>query len=177
MISWVTVLAWIQTCREGVAAWLTSFRRDVLYPFAAGAGRDMLLLRNEQWVDANVCVPAEEVCYRYCADKHTIVSVPPVEGARSKRWAWLSVAYGGVDISDFFQGLRVPLISSVGTNAILMLFAHQRGLLPVGELTIVTRDGTEETVHAFRRRAASATATVSATEADTSNAAAVNYIR
>lgn len=162
MVTWVTVLAWIQTCRETAAAWLTTLRRDVLYPFAAGAGRDMLLLRNGQWVDASVRVPAEEVRFRYCADKHTIVSEPPT---RAVRWPWLSVTWGDDDISDFFQGLRVPLGDSVPTDAVLMLFAHQRGLLPVGELAVVTRDGTEETVYAFRSRPSS------------ENEADVNYIR
>jgi hypothetical protein len=150
MISWITVIAWIQTCRETAAAWLTTFRRSI-YPFAAGAGRDMLLLRNEHWVDVSTLVPAEEVVYRYYADKRTICRRGE-EGARTKRWNWLSVTYGGVDISDFFQGLRIPDGASVPHNAILMLYAHQQGALPVGKLEVVTRDGMEETVYAFRSR-------------------------
>lgn len=169
MVSLVTVIAWIQTCREAAEAWFAAFRRDILYPFAAGAGRDMLLLRNEQWVDATVAVPAEDVTHRYCVDKHTIITVPQVEGARTTRWPWLSVVYRDQDISDFFQGLRIPLVGTITNNAVLMLFAHQKGLLPAGELQVVTRDGDEEVVFAFRHRTASATAS--------SGESSVNYIR
>lgn len=168
MVSWVAVIAWIQTCRETAAAWIAAFRRDILYPFAAGAGRDMLLLRNEQWVDATVSVPTEDVMYRYCADKHIIIAVPQVEGARSSRWPWLSVVYNGQDISDFFQGLRLPSVGTLTNNTVLMLFAHQKGLLPAGELQVVTRDGDEETIYAFRHR-------VAATSAPAESS--VNYIR
>ncbi len=156
MVNWVTVIAWVQTCREVAASWFAAFRRDILYPFAAGAGRDMLLLRNEQWVDATVSVPTEDVTHRYCVDKHTIITVPQVEGARSARWPWLSVVYRDQDISDFFQGLRMPSVGTITNNAVLMLFAHQKGLLPAGELQVVTRDGEEETVFAFRHRTSSA---------------------
>jgi hypothetical protein len=169
MISWITVIAWIQTCREAAAAWFAEFRRNVLYPFAAGAGRDMLLLRNDQWVDASVVVPVEDVTHRYSAVKHTIVTVPQAEGARSARWPWISVAYGDQDISDFFQGLRLPSVGSISNSTVLMLFAHQRGVLPTGELQVVTRDGDEETVYAFRQPR------TTASESEAS--ASVNYIR
>ena len=167
MVNWVTVIAWVQTFREVAASWFAAFRRDILYPFAAGAGRDMLLLRNEQWVDATVVVPTEDVTHRYSAVKHTIVIVPQIEGARSVRWPWLSVVYRGQDISDFFQGLRLPSVGTLTNNAVLMLFAHQKGLLPAGELQVVTRDGEEETVFAFRHRTSSAPVPESS----------VNYIR
>jgi hypothetical protein len=169
MVNWVAVIAWVQTCREAAAAWFAAFRRDILYPFAAGAGRDMLLLRNDQWVDASVSVPVEDVTHRYSAVKHTIVTVPQAEGARLARWPWISVVYRDQDISDFFQGLRLPSVRTVTHNTVLMLFAHQKGLLPAGELHVVTRDGEDETVYAFRNRP------VIATESEAS--ASVNYIR
>jgi hypothetical protein len=85
------------------------------------------------------------------------------EEARLVRWPWLSVESAGQDLSEFFQGLRLSAGHQLTDDKAIMLFAHQKGWLPAGDLHIVRRDGSEETyaldangVH-VRREAAAAT--------------------
>jgi len=51
-------------------------------------------------------------------------------------------------MSDFFQGLRISSGLTVSRDKALMLYAHQKGVVPVGDLHIVNRDGEEEVIRA-----------------------------
>lgn len=154
MASWIAVVSYLQTCYEAAVLWWNGVRRDILFPYAAAAGRDMILLRSEQWVDASVKAPAEDIQYRYNVLSNTVTRPEQDASARMVRWPWISVTYNGDDISDFFQGLRLPAGHTLTHNQLLLLFTHQKGVYPAGELQVITRDGTEETVYAFRHRPA-----------------------
>lgn len=98
----------------------------------------MHLLRGRQWIDTSVRVPTEEILYTYDAEKHVISSS---EG-RSQRWSWLSVVTrDGVDISEFFSSLRVPVENTLTAANVLMLYAHQKGILYMRDLEVMGRDG------------------------------------
>ena len=122
----------------------------------------MALLTNGQWLDAGRGIRPEQVRWRYDSERHMLVR-EGAEEARLVRWPWLSVESAGQDLSEFFQGLRLSAGHQLTDDKAIMLFAHQKGWLPAGDLHIVRRDGSEETytldangVH-VRREAASAT--------------------
>ncbi len=150
MVSLVSIIALLQTWYENALAWFNAFRRDVLFPYAAAAGRNMIFVRSDQWLDATVKAPADDIVYTYDAVQHTIMR--PGQTDRMVRWPWISVTYGSTDISDFFQALRLPMGHTLAPSQILTLFAHQHGVYPAGELQVILRDGTEETVYAFRHQ-------------------------
>jgi hypothetical protein len=141
--------ALLQTLLEWSAATLHRIRRTWVVPLAHWGGRDMVLLRDGQWVDDNVAVHPSLIQWRYDAEMRQVVhSATP--DARMVRWPWLSVvAADGSDLSDFFAGLRISAGQQLPRDKALALAAHQCGVFPHGTLTIVRRDGTEETVHAY----------------------------
>ena len=99
----------------------------------------MHLLRGGQWIDSSVHVPTEEILYSYDAEKHVISESSFSE---TKRWPWLSVVTRyGIDISEFFSSLRVPVEHTLTAAHILMLYAHQKGVLYTRDLDIIDRDG------------------------------------
>lgn len=97
----------------------------------------MHLLRGGQWIDTSVRVPTEEILYTYDVEKHVIGSS---EG-KSQRWPWLSVVTRGLDISEFFSSLRVPVEHTLTAANVLMLYAHQKGVLYTRDLEVMGRDG------------------------------------
>jgi hypothetical protein len=144
-MSWLTIVAWIQTQWELSLILLNRARRRLLLPIALWGGRDMMLLTNGQWIDSTRTVPDVLVQAFYSAEHHTLSNK---SGGRNVRWPWLSVRAGVIDMSDFFQGLRISSGLDVSRDKALMLYAHQKGVVPVGDLHIVNRDGEEEVIRA-----------------------------
>lgn len=136
-------LAFIQTCKERAAHWYTIVRTQYLIPLVHYGGRNMVLLRNGQWLDE---IRSEEIVCHYDAVKH-IIHFPGAE--RTKRWPWLSVMAGDRDMSDFFEGLRISVGHTLTNEQVVLLFAHQRSWLPTGELHVITRSGEEVTINPF----------------------------
>jgi len=129
------VAALIQNVSEKVYSWATKVRLHYVLPFVLSGGRSMNLLRNGQWIDTVVHVPTEEILYTYDVEKHVI-------GSQNKRWPWLSVVTrDGVDISEFFSSLRVPAEHTLTVANVLMLYAHQKGVLYTQDLEVTGRDG------------------------------------
>lgn len=143
-MGWLSIVAWVQTKWEEGLIVLNRVRRRLLLPIAHWGGRDMLLLKNGQWIDSTHRVPEGLIQAIYNSEKHTVFGVR--EQGRLMRWPWLSVHAGAVDLSDFFQGLRISSGLEVSRDKALMLYAHQKGVVPMGDLHIVNRDGEEETV-------------------------------
>lgn len=137
--------AWVQQKYEAALIVVNRLRRRLLLPVAHWGGRDMALLTNGQWLDVGWCRPAaEQVRWHYDSERHVLVRAG-AEEARLVRWPWLSVESAGQDLSDFFQGLRLSAGHQLTDDKAIMLFAHQKGFLPAGDLHIVKRDGSEET--------------------------------
>ena len=132
------VAALIQNISETAYSWANHVRLNYVLPLISSGGRSMNLLRGGQWIDTAVRVPTEEILYTYDAEKHVISSS---EG-RSQRWPWLSVVTrDGVDISEFFYSLRVPTEHTLTVANVLMLYAHQKGVLYTRDLEVMGRDG------------------------------------
>jgi hypothetical protein len=162
---WVLpIVAWVQQKYDLALVVLNRVRRRLLLPIAHWGGRDMALLTNGQWLDAGRGIRPEQVRWRYDSERHVLVREGAAE-ARLVRWPWLSVESAGQDLSEFFQGLRLSVGHQLTDDKAIMLFAHQKGWLPAGDLHIVRRDGSEETytldadgVHVRREPAAAAVA-------------------
>lgn len=135
--------AWAQQKYDLALIVLNRIRRRLLLPIAHWGGRDMVLLTNGQWMDAPRTLSGNHIRWRYDAEKHTLFHVGS-ESARLVRWPWLSVESEGRDLSDFFQGLRLSAGHQLSDDKAIMLLAHQKGILPAGDLNIVKRDGSEE---------------------------------
>jgi hypothetical protein len=149
-MNWVRVAAFFQEKLELAMAAVHYVRRRFLVPIAHWGGRDMLLLRNGQWIDATPSVPIGQVAWRYDATAHQLHRVDAaVEGGRLGRWPWISVANQEHDLSDFFAGLRITSGQTLPKDKAFMLYAHQRGDLPHGSVTVMKRDGTEEVIHTY----------------------------
>lgn len=109
----------------------------------------MLLLRNGQWIDALPSIPAAQVAWRYDATAHQLHQAGTATGSRLGRWPWISVANQDHDLSDFFADLRITAGQTLSKDKAFMLYAHQKGHLPHGTVTIMKRDGTEEVIHTY----------------------------
>lgn len=162
---WLNIVAWIQTRWEMSLVLLNRARRRLLLPIALWGGRDMILLTNGQWIDRTPGIPDALVQVFYNSEHHTLSGKEPV---RTVRWPWLSVQAGGIDMSEFFQGLRISSGLNVSRDKALMLYAHQKGVVPVGDLHIVNRNGEEEVVRAEE---------TSSAEDTLRRIASVNYIK
>jgi hypothetical protein len=138
MISWITVLAYIQTCKETVTLFWNRFRRRCLVPLAHSGSRDMVLLKSGQWIDAGV--PSDEADWSYDAEKHHLVAG---EG-RMVRWHWIGATTGDLDLMEFFEGLRLSAGRTLTDDKALSLYACQKGRIPMGTLHVTKRDGSEE---------------------------------
>ena len=73
-------------------------------------------------------------------------------------------------MSDFFEGLRISVGHALTNEQVVLLFAHQRGWLPTGELHVITRSGEEVVIHPF-------TPTSSSNMVESPSLQDVNYIR
>ena len=134
------VAALVQNVSETAYSWANYARLHYVLPLVSSGGRSMYLLRGGQWIDTSVRIPTEEILYLYDAEKHVISSSD--SGSRNQRWPWLSVVTRyGVDISEFFSNLRVPTEHTLTSANVLMLYAHQKGVLYTRDLEVTGRDG------------------------------------
>lgn len=133
------VAALIQNVSETAYYWAMKARLHYILPLVLSGGRSMNLLHSGQWIDITVHVPTEEILYTYDVEKHVISSA---SASQNKRWPWLSVVTRcGVDISEFFSSLRVPTEHTLTSANVLMLYAHQKGVLYTRDLEVTGRDG------------------------------------
>jgi hypothetical protein len=137
----IIFLACLQTLKTSICKIANIFRRRWLLPFAAAGGRDMVLLMNRSWIDANDSIPPTCIATYYNSDTHTVQTVG--RHGRLGRLPWLSVIAHGKDISEFFSRLRISDQVCLTDEEVLMLYAHQTGWLPTGELDVTLRSGDE----------------------------------
>lgn len=144
-------------------------RRNWILPCARRGGYDMVLLQNGQWMQDSTNIPEDSIVWRYYSDKHAVMGVEGRTGAL-RRWPWLSAATDTHDMTDFFVGLRAQTEAlTIGSDKIFMLFAHQTGVLPEGDVTVVDRMGGQLIIpFSLVRRAAGA---------GSGGSGDVNYIR
>ena len=138
----IQVAAFFQTQWENVCTLFHRCRRGYVLPYAKVGGRDMVLI-DSVWFDASPLYPAALVRATYSAESHAIIAG---ERNRLVRCKWLSVVSEGRDLSDFFAPLRLSEGLLLSDDALLTLYAHQKGYMPVRPLTVVTRDGVESVV-------------------------------
>lgn len=146
MISWIAVMASLQTYYERCLRATHRVRRGLIRVLKHLGGHDMLLLKDGHWVDARVVVPEDSIAWAYCSEKHVLTAAAAAPGTRMIRWPWLSVTHEGKDISEFFVGLRLSSGHDMPVAALMRLFAHQKGWIPHGELHVTDRMGVEEVV-------------------------------
>lgn len=137
----ITLLAYLQTLKISICKAANIIRRRWLLPFAAAGGRDMVLLTNRSWIDANDSIPPTCIAIYYNSDTHTVQTAG--RQGRLGRLPWLSVIAHGKDISEFFSRLRISDQVCLTDEEMLMLFAHQTGWLATGKLDITLRSGDE----------------------------------
>ena len=135
------LLAYFQTLKISICKIANIIRRRWIYPYAAAGGRDMVLLTNRSWIDANDSISPSCVAIYYNSDTHTVQ--PAGYRGRLGRLPWLSVIARGKDISEFFCRLRMSEQVCLTDEEVLMLYAHQTGWLPTGELDVTLRSGDE----------------------------------
>lgn len=132
------IAALVQNVSETVYSWAMKVRLHYVLPLVLSGGRSMNLIRGGQWIDTSVRVPTNEILCTYDAETHVISD----SESRSQRWPWLSVVTrDGVDISEFFSSLRVPVEHTLTAANVLMLYAHQKGILYTRDLEVMGRDG------------------------------------
>ena len=103
--------------------------------------RNMYLLTNGHWIDTTTTVPTNMIDMTYDSEKHAIVADSPP--GPTTRWPWLSViTTEEEDISDFFSSLRISTGCCIPATTVMMLYAHQKGVLYSRGLIILKRDGT-----------------------------------
>jgi hypothetical protein len=134
----IHVAAFLQTATDKVYSLANHARINYVLPLVSSGGRSMHFLRSGQWIDATVRVPTEEILYSYDAEKHEISDSSQNQ---LSRWPWLSVVTRDLDISDFFSSLRVPVEHTLTPAHVLMLYAHQKGVLYTRDLEVIGRDG------------------------------------
>jgi hypothetical protein len=140
--------ALMQSLLEWSTATVHRIRRTWIVPLAHWGGRNMILLRDGQWVDDSVVVHPSLIQWRYDAEMRQLIHMATPD-VRMVRWPWLSVvAADGSDLSEFFAGLRISAGHQLPRDKAMALAAVQCGVMPHGTLTIVRRDGTEEVVPA-----------------------------
>ena len=137
----IQVAAFFQTQWENVCTLFHRCRRGYLLPYAKVGGRDMVLI-DSAWFDASPLYSADLVRATYSAERHEITG----PAGRLVRCKWLSVVSEGRDLSDFFAPLRLSEGLYLPDDALLTLYANQKGYMPVRPLTVVTRDGVESVV-------------------------------
>lgn len=104
--------------------------------------RDMLYLRNGEWVYSGAGITEESAMLVYDATKHCVRPVGYDGGF--VRYPWLVVVdEHGTDISEFFSSLRVGRGHDVAADKVLRLFVHQKRVVPSGKLAVTRRNGEE----------------------------------
>ena len=121
--------------------YLQYLRIKYISPYLVGGKRDMFLLKNGHWIDINIRTShtASEIDFFYDAAKHAIFKIG--DSPKTVRWPWLSVIVDGhIDISEFFSSLRITARQSLSQQTVLMLYAHQNGVLYTQGLEIIERE-------------------------------------
>jgi hypothetical protein len=151
MAFWLQAAAWIQTGLEQSALWLHRVRRWYVLPAALMGGRDMVLTRSGQWMDASIQIPADQVEWLYDVERQTLTTAhESARQHRMTRWPWLAATCEGRDMTDFFASLRISAGHHLSVEKMMLLFASQKGWMPVGELIVTKRDGMEERIQLGR---------------------------
>ena len=120
--------------------------RRLFLPIVRSGGFDMLLLKSGSWIASDSRMNNACVQMRYDSEKHTVFVVGR-ENEHVVRDPWLSVTTSdGIDMSDFFNGLHITRDASLPYESKLMLFAHQKGWIPMTPLTVILRDGSSVTM-------------------------------
>ena len=149
MMLLITCLAYLQILKNSICMFANKVRRRWILPFAVAAGRDMFLLKNGAWIDASDRIPLSMIALRYDADTHTLTTSMHLTGSKTVRLSWLSVMADGEDMSDFFNSLRISEKSTISDKDRIMLFGHQKGWLPTGNVEIIIRSGDREKLSPF----------------------------
>lgn len=146
--------AWCQTKWEQAVTICHRLRRRVLIPLAHWGSRDMVLLSNGIWIDKSsweVALPPGATWIYYAERQHLVAVALPSNAqgeVRMKRWPWLGVTSGTLDMTPFFTDLRIVDGATLPTAKAIQLFIHQTGSVPVDPLTITLRNGEEITMTA-----------------------------
>jgi len=127
----VTLLCWFESFMV-FSQRLVARGIRLLNPFVRRAGRNMLLLKNGSWFEMDNFRDAEVLGDAiYWAESHQITATNyffcPIP--RFKKWPWLSVLSGTHDMSGFFETLRVANGVEITPEQVLMLSAHQTGVI------------------------------------------------
>lgn len=143
MISWLQCVAYLQMCYETIRCYWHFVRKNYLLPVVQHGGKDMILMKNGFWVDANTKMPDDQIDWKYNSTDHRL-SYLADESVRHIPWPWLSVIHPDMDMSDFFAELRVTAGKTLPREHVLMLYVHQKGWSPYGSLQITKRDLEEQ---------------------------------
>lgn len=149
------IAAWCQTKWEQAVTVCHRLRRRVLIPLAHWGSRDMVLLANGLWIDKSAWgSPPATATWIYYAERQHLVPISDTlpcdtQGEiRMKRWPWLGVTSGTLDMTSFFTDLRIADGATLSNQKAIQLFIHQTGSVPVDPLTITLRNGEEITLTA-----------------------------
>jgi hypothetical protein len=143
MISFVQCAAYLQTLYETVRWYWHFVRKEYLLPIVQRGGKDMILMKNGHWVDADTKMHDDQIDWAYNSTEHRL-SYLADESVRHIPWPWLSVIHTDMDMSDFFAELRVTAGRMIPKEQALMLYVHQKGWSPHGSLQITKRDLEEQ---------------------------------
>jgi hypothetical protein len=141
LYSVIALFAILQETYTNITVWFNYYRRRLLLPFALKAGRDMLLLKNGQWINDSNEIPTSYITMVYRVDQHKLIALNADTNV-VKRCSWLSVIAEGQDISEFFCTLRISEGAVIPDDTLLMLYAQQKGWCPMKNIEIMLRDGT-----------------------------------
>lgn len=168
--------AWCQTKWEQAVTVCHRLRRRVIIPLAHWGSRDMVLLSNGIWIDKSEWAsPPATATWIYYAERQHLVPVSDTlpcnaQGEiRMKRWPWLGVTSGTLDMTPFFTDLRIVDGNTLPAAKAIQLFIHQTGTVPVDPLTITLRNGSEITLTAEGLTVPESDSTETVTE--------LNYVR
>ena len=133
-------LSRIQEAKLYMERFATAFKKTVL-PYVLYGGRDMILLVSDTWIEVSD-VPEDLIKARYDSNTGRIMS----KSETFKRWIWVTASTSELDISEFMSGLRISTDLELTELQVLLLYIHQTGNVPKGELSVMLRNGTETSV-------------------------------
>lgn len=102
----------------------------------------MILLVSDTWVEGSN-VPEDLIKARYDSNTGRIMS----KSETFKRWNWVTASTSELDISEFMSGLRISTDLELTELQVILLYIHQTGKIPKGELAVMLRNGTETCIN------------------------------
>jgi hypothetical protein len=122
------------------------FVRRILLPMIVWRGRDMVLIKNGQWVDFSPEFHETDIDWHYDSITHRLTKARSV--VPMLRWKWLGAFSMGKerDMSDFFSELRISRGEALADAKVVDLFIHQNGWNPGSQLRVIDRVTAEERV-------------------------------